>query len=108
MNLCLKGSASGEPRELLAAFKQIEKDMGSTKERPKGPRLIDIDIIFYGNKLVNEEPLCIPHPSYRKRLFVLHPLLEIEPKAVDPESGLPVKEYLSQAPPDQTIEKLIL
>ena len=108
VNLCLSGVTLLEPRELLAAFKRIEKDMGSVKERPKGPRLIDIDLIFYGKRLVNEEPLRIPHPSYRKRLFVLHPLLEIEPEALDPESGLFVKDYVSKIPAGQDLEKLVI
>lgn len=106
VNLCLTAETALEPIELLSSFKRIEKEMGSVKERPKGPRLIDIDLIFYGKRLVNRDQLRIPHPSYRQRLFVLHPLLEIEPDALDPESGASIQVYLSQVPPGQTLEKM--
>ena len=68
-----------DPFEVLKITKFIENDLGRIKdiERPKGPRVIDIDIIFFGDMKVEDERLSIPHKSYHERNFVLIPLREI-------------------------------
>ncbi|MCX6734972.1 MAG: 2-amino-4-hydroxy-6-hydroxymethyldihydropteridine diphosphokinase [Candidatus Peregrinibacteria bacterium] len=72
------------PAELIIKLQEIEHKMGRVKEIEKGPRNIDLDIIFYNNEIVREKHLRIPHPSYHKRNFVLTPLAEIEPEYTDP------------------------
>ncbi len=72
------------PAELIIKLQEIEHKMGRVKEIEKGPRNIDIDIIFYNNEIVREKHLQIPHPSYAKRNFVLTPIAEIEPEYIDP------------------------
>lgn len=72
------------PSELIIKLQEIEHKMGRIKEIEKGPRNIDIDIIFYNNEIINQEHLQIPHPSYIKRNFVLTPMSEIEPEYIDP------------------------
>ena len=86
-----------DPFYILKITKEIENNIGREKDinRPKGPRKIDIDIIFFENKILNSDILTIPHKSYKKRNFVLIPLLEMIEKLED----LLSKEY---------IEKLIL
>jgi len=73
------------PFDVLKITKDIENDIGREKDinRPKGPRKIDIDIIFFENKIINSDILTIPHKSYKKRNFVLIPLLEIIEKLKD-------------------------
>ena len=66
------------PRRLLEITQSVEKEMGRIKVIPKGPRNIDIDILYFGNFKVNETDLIIPHPEIRKREFVINPLLEIK------------------------------
>lgn len=75
------------PRELLEAIKKIETDMGRRQTFRWGPRVIDIDILFYGHNggiCVNEEDLYIPHRMLHERRFVLVPLVEIAPFLVHP------------------------
>lgn len=83
--------------DLLAEAKRIEGCLGRRGRARWGPREIDIDILFYGGQVVQEEGLVIPHPLVRERVFVLAPLAEIAPGLVDPETGLEVGAYLEEA-----------
>ncbi|RKY69008.1 MAG: hypothetical protein DRP97_05730, partial [Candidatus Latescibacterota bacterium] len=59
-------------------------------------RTIDLDLILYGNRVIEEKDLVVPHPRYRQRAFVLLPLLEIAPELTDPESGKKIREFLEE------------
>lgn len=72
------------PNELLENIHQIEKDFGRIREIHYGPRTIDIDILYYGKRIINNENLIIPHPHIQKRRFILVPLSEILPQMVHP------------------------
>lgn len=85
-----------EPLELFAFLKSIESEMGRAKSERWGPRVIDLDIIFYGDKIVTGESLTIPHPSVRERAFVLVPLNEIAPDFIDPVTGKRVSGLLKE------------
>lgn len=75
------------PAELLSSLKSIEEEMGRKPERRWGPRLIDLDIIFYGDKIIEKEGLKIPHPGAHERAFVLVPLNDIAPEFIHPSLG---------------------
>lgn len=80
-NLCVKCKTELiDPYEVLAITQKIENDIGRQKleNRPKGPRAIDIDIILLGNEKINSKTLSIPHESWKKRNFVLVPLLDVD------------------------------
>jgi 2-amino-4-hydroxy-6-hydroxymethyldihydropteridine diphosphokinase len=83
------------PEELLAAIQQIEQDMGRKRIEKWGPRLIDIDIELYGDRIVDLPHLKIPHPLMHERRFVLQPLCQIAPDARHPKLGLSAKQMLS-------------
>ena len=68
------------PQVLLKLCKKIEDQQGRTRKKHWGPRTLDIDIIFYGNRTINTHLLQIPHPYYKQRDFVIIPLLEINPQ----------------------------
>ncbi|KKL72624.1 hypothetical protein LCGC14_2083050 [marine sediment metagenome] len=68
-----------EPQSLLEEFKGIELELGRKPGTRWGPRVIDIDILLYGSKVINDSNLKIPHESMHKRIFVLEPLCEISP-----------------------------
>ena len=82
------------PRELLAQLQAIEIKMGRQPSEKWGPRSIDLDIILYGNQILREADLIIPHPYAEQRLFVLIPLQEINPEIVFPDSGMSIREVL--------------
>ena len=73
-----------DPRELLEAATRIEREMGRIKKEKWGPRIIDIDILLYGKRIIRDKGLEIPHPEMHKRAFVLVPLMEIAPELEHP------------------------
>jgi 2-amino-4-hydroxy-6-hydroxymethyldihydropteridine diphosphokinase len=83
-----------EPVELLARAKDIERQMGRVERFRWGPREIDIDILLYGDEVLEVDGLSVPHPGIEERAFVLVPLLELDPGLVHPETGRRLSESL--------------
>jgi 2-amino-4-hydroxy-6-hydroxymethyldihydropteridine diphosphokinase len=81
--------------ELLRALQAIEQHMGRVRTTPRGPRTVDLDILFFGGAVMDTPELTIPHPRLEGRRFVLEPLNEIAPELRDPATGWPVAEMLS-------------
>ena len=69
---------------LMQAILSIETKMGRERTVPLGPRIIDIDIIYFNDEIINSEHLTVPHPKMSERLFVLKPLVEISPNYIHP------------------------
>ena len=90
LNAALVGRTSLEARALLDALRQIEADFGRTRLSPGAARTLDLDLILFGDRLVSEPGLEVPHPRFRERFFVLGPLAEIAPEMRDPLTGLKV------------------
>ncbi len=86
------------PRALIAAVKEIERAMGREKTVRFGPRVIDIDILLFGDRVINEPDLVIPHPRMHERAFVLAPLAEIAPDAVHPVTGKRIIDMRDDVP----------
>lgn len=83
------------PRELLGLLKSVETSVGRTKGGVRfGPRVLDMDILLYGDGIIEEDDLTIPHPRMDKRRFVLAPLCDIVPDWVSPVSGVSVRGLL--------------
>lgn len=87
LNLAVEIETALAPLELLNTVKDIEREIGREPAMRWGPRMIDIDIILWGERVVESETLSIPHPAFRQRAFVLTPLAEIAADAVDPVTG---------------------
>ena len=83
-----------QPADLLAELNRIEAEMGRERVVHWGPRTVDLDILFWGDLILQTETLTIPHPGACERLFVLEPMAELAPEFKDPRSGRTILEIL--------------
>jgi 2-amino-4-hydroxy-6-hydroxymethyldihydropteridine diphosphokinase len=100
VNAAVAGITELAARDLLASIQGIEARFGRDRprERFKGPRPLDIDILVYGELVLKDPELVIPHASLLERRFALEPLLELEPGLRDPRTGEPFSVALSRLP----------
>lgn len=107
-NMVVSGRYAESPTSLLKALQQIETDYGRNRKQeiPKGPRTLDIDILFFGTQIIKLDTplLTIPHPAVYRRAFALIPLLELYPDYIDPITQQPLSAMLA-ALPDQGVRK---
>ena len=95
LNAAAVGETSISARALLDTLLAVERDLGRERPFPGAPRTLDLDLILYGDAIIDEAPsLIVPHPRFRERRFVLEPLAEIAPDWRDPVTGKTVEELL--------------
>lgn len=104
LNCVVKLETEKMPKQLLAALLEIERQMGRRRERKKGPRLIDLDILLFGSSVIQAKGLTIPHPAMHERRFVLEPLAEIAPDLRHPVLKQTIRE-LRNALSGQAVRK---
>ena len=95
LNQVVKVKTYLEPEPLLKHIKRLEVTLGRKASFPNGPRLIDIDILFYDDLILNTALLAIPHPRLHERGFVLLPLMDIDPDLVHPANQKSVREMVA-------------
>jgi 2-amino-4-hydroxy-6-hydroxymethyldihydropteridine diphosphokinase len=105
LNLVVEAETDLFPMQLLARIGKIERALGRVRTVAKGPRRIDIDILFYGKSVVRSATLEIPHPRMAERRFVLAPLADLAPDLRHPVTHRSVREMLDAAP-QQTVRRL--
>ena len=91
---------------VMTALLQIEEEMGRRRTQKKGPRTIDLDILLFGDEIVDSPTLTIPHPAMHQRRFVLAPLAEIAPDLRHPVLNKTIRELLAELPAGQQARKL--
>jgi len=84
------------PKSLLSVLRDIERSLGRDEDDRSGPRTIDLDILFYGERVIEEPRLTVPHPRLHQRRFVLMPLSELDPLWVHPIRQRTVQQMLAE------------
>ena len=98
LNMACRVETALSPEELMRATQAIEVLIGREPTFLYGPRLIDVDILLYGDRIINTDGLRVPHPGLSERAFALAPLAELAPELVHPELGVSIRELLERLP----------
>jgi len=106
-NMVLEVQTSLSPPLVLKTILAIEIEMGRVRERKWFTRLIDIDLLFYGDLIIETPNLIVPHPYLQERNFVLYPLVELAPLLVHPILQKTVQELVAECGDELAVEKLI-
>ena len=106
LNCAVALESQATPSQLMKELLGVEREMGRERIQKKGPRSIDLDILLFGDVVIDSPDLCIPHAAMARRRFVLAPLAEIAPHARHPVLKKTVRELLQDLPPGQTVRKI--
>lgn len=111
LNCAAAIETSEAPGRLMSGLLEIEREMGREmgreRIRKKGPRTVDIDILMYGDLVVNTLELTVPHAAMTQRRFVLEPLAEIAAEVRHPVAGKTVRELLEELPAGQAVRRVV-
>ncbi|MGB9627754.1 MAG: 2-amino-4-hydroxy-6-hydroxymethyldihydropteridine diphosphokinase [Thermodesulfobacteriota bacterium] len=105
INGVIKIETDLNPLELFRALKAIELKLGRKETFPWGPRLIDLDLLFFDQEEIKTEELCVPHPHLQERQFVLIPMAEIDRDFIHPVFKVTIQQLLDNLQEDQGVEK---
>jgi 2-amino-4-hydroxy-6-hydroxymethyldihydropteridine diphosphokinase len=105
LNQALALTTALPPRELIDTVLSVEETMGRQRLEKFGPRIIDIDILFYEDLIIDEANLTIPHPELQNRRFVLAPMQEIAPQFVHPVLNKTIEQLLKECPDQLEVKK---
>jgi 2-amino-4-hydroxy-6-hydroxymethyldihydropteridine diphosphokinase len=96
LNMAATGKTDLTADELMARLLDIEKRRGRERRAPMAARTLDLDLIFYGDRIITTASIVVPHPRFRSRRFVLEPLAAIAPEWIDPVTGRTVRKLLAE------------
>ena len=105
LNMVIRGTTALTPEELLLRLQQTERELGRIRSIDKGPRTIDLDILFFSGKILALDDLTIPHPEIQNRGFVLAPMAESAPGFVHPKLGKSVESLLENLKHEKQVKK---
>ncbi|HNG91072.1 MAG TPA: 2-amino-4-hydroxy-6-hydroxymethyldihydropteridine diphosphokinase [Saprospiraceae bacterium] len=103
LNQVVMANTTLDPRGLLEAITRIEREMGRQRKEKWGPRTIDVDILFYGKRVIRDKGLEIPHPELPQRGFVLVPMMEIAPDFEHPTLKKPMDELYMECTDESAV-----
>jgi 2-amino-4-hydroxy-6-hydroxymethyldihydropteridine diphosphokinase len=103
LNCAVEGETSLHPAELLSFIQSIEQRLGRVKITKDGPRIIDIDILFYENKIIRTKNLVVPHPLLQDRLFVLQPMMDLNPALMHPVLKKTIQTLYQNVPKNKKV-----
>ncbi len=103
LNMALHATTAVSPERLLAILKHIERQLGRTTTYTNGPRVIDLDILYYGDIVLDTNHLHIPHLHIPHRPFVLHPMLDIAPDYMDMRTKKTIRHMATAVPADKNM-----
>jgi 2-amino-4-hydroxy-6-hydroxymethyldihydropteridine diphosphokinase len=106
LNCVVLLETNATPAELLANLLAIEQEMGRVRTQKKGPRTIDIDVLLFGETVLDTPKLTVPHPAMHQRRFVLEPLAEIAPETWHPGLKKTIRRLLEELPAGPVVRKL--
>lgn len=106
LNMAVKGRTSLSADDLLSGLKDLEEEIGRRPTFRNGPRVIDLDILYYGKDRIDTERLSVPHLRIAERGFVLYPLNDLDPQWQDVRSGKTIAEMVQELGPDEGLEVL--
>ena len=93
-------------RNLFQNLQNIEKDIGRKREVKGGPRIIDLDLLFYGREIIQDSDLIVPHPEIQRRRFVLEPLCEIASYFIHPDFGVSIRGLKDRLNDNKLVEMI--
>jgi 2-amino-4-hydroxy-6-hydroxymethyldihydropteridine diphosphokinase len=96
LNAVIVGRTRLSARLLMDRLLEIEEERGRIRPYPMAPRTLDLDLVLYEDRIIEEDGLSVPHPRFRERAFVLRPLAEIAPEMIDPVTGKSIAELLNR------------
>jgi 2-amino-4-hydroxy-6-hydroxymethyldihydropteridine diphosphokinase len=96
LNAAVAGEFAGTARTLLGHLLTIERERGRERPHPGAARTLDLDLVLFGEAIIDEPGLAVPHPRFRNRRFVLEPVAEVAGEGRDPVTGLTVRELLER------------
>lgn len=105
LNQVLAVQTSLEPEQLLQKINSLEQELGRVRQEHWGARVIDIDILFYGDLVLQSQRLTVPHPQLHLRRFTLMPLAEIAPALLHPVLGKTIAELLAACPDELEVRR---
>ena len=107
LNQALLLTTSLPAQELITTILSVEEEMGRRRMEKFGPRVIDIDILFFNDEIINEPNLIVPHPQLQNRRFALAPMFEIAPALVHPVLNKTIAELLAECPDELEVSKFV-